>query len=75
MKDGSGHRQDQGIGQKKLDIDSGLFLLDEVCGAQLLPGREAASDIPFYDQLESVCPHQATYEPGISKGLQGLGQE
>ena len=22
MKDGSGHRQDQSIGQKKLDIDS-----------------------------------------------------
>lgn len=38
----------------------GLLLLDEVCGAQLLPGREAASDIPFYDQLESLCPHQAT---------------
>lgn len=69
MKEGSGYRQDQGIGQKELDIDSGLLLLDEACHAQFLPGREGASDIPLYNQLEPLYPHQAAYELGVSEGL------
>jgi hypothetical protein len=69
MKSGPGHRQDQGVTQKKLDIDSGLPLLDEACHLQLLPGREVAPDIPLYNQLELSCPHQAAYEPWVSDGL------
>ena len=43
----------------------GLLLLDEACHAQLLPRREAASDIPFYDQLEPLCPHQAAWRKNV----------
>lgn len=75
MKGGPGHRQDQGISQKELDIDSGLLLLDEAWHAQLLPGREAASHVPLYDQLKPLCPHQAAYQPWVTEGLRVLGQE
>lgn len=43
----------------------GLLLLHEACHAQLLPGREAASDIPFYDQLEPLRPHQAAWRKKV----------
>lgn len=43
----------------------GLLLLDEACHVQLLIGREVASDIPLYDQLELLCPYQAAWREKV----------